>query len=65
MNPNENVFLTQRDVVRINDVADFRLLVKVPQTFTTTGYMRLEFSKTDINGKAGGFTYTPTEKKVC
>lgn len=65
MNPNENVFLTQRDVVRINDIAAFRILFKVSLTFTTTGYMKLDFSKNDINGKPGGFVFMPNEKKVC
>jgi hypothetical protein len=57
--------LTQRDVVRAGDIADFRLLVKVTQAFTTTGYMKLDFSKNDINGKTGGFAFWSSEKKVC
>lgn len=65
MNPNENVFLTQRDVVRANDVAEFRIILKLSITLSTTGNIKLDFSKTDINGKAGGFTSVLTENKVC
>lgn len=65
MNPNENVFLTQRDVVRANDVAEFRIILKLSITLSTTGNIKLDFSKTDINGKSGGFTSVSTEKKVC
>lgn len=25
----------------------------------------MDFSKKDINGMTGGFSFTPTEKKVC
>ncbi len=57
--------MTQRDVVRAGDVADFRLLIKVPQALTTTGYMRIDFAKNDFNGNAGGFSYSLAEKKVC
>jgi hypothetical protein len=62
MNPNENIFLTQRDVVREGDIAEFRLLFKLPQSLTTTGYVKLDLMKNDINGNAGGFVPTSTEK---
>ena len=60
MNPNKNVFLTQRDVVRANDIADFRILFKLSVALTTTGYIKMDFSKRDINGMAGGFSFTPS-----
>ncbi len=57
--------MTQRDVVRAGDIADFRVLVKVALAFTTTGYMVLDFSKNDITGATGGFVLSLAEKKVC
>ncbi len=57
--------MTQRDVARSGDIADFRLLFKLPNPLTTTGFIKLDLMKNDFTGKAGGFQYTPTEKKVC
>lgn len=70
MNPNENVFMTQRDVVRVGpsglpDVGEFRLLMKLPQILTTTGTITLDFGKNDFNGRAGGFSSISSQKKVC
>jgi hypothetical protein len=65
MNPNENVFMTQRDVVRADDTAEFRLLMDFPETFTTTGILTIDFPEKDIKGNTGGFTLTLSEKKVC
>lgn len=65
MNPNENIFLTQRDVVRAGDIADFRVLLKLTQSLTTLGTIKLDLSKNDFNGKPGGFQFISTEKKVC
>lgn len=59
MNPNEDVFLSQRDVVRAGDVGDFRLLFKLSNTLTTLGYIKLDMPKNDFNGNIGGFQYTP------
>lgn len=57
--------MTQRDVVRANDIADFRILFRTSVTFSTTGYMSMDFSKNDINGQPGGFSTITNEKKVC
>jgi hypothetical protein len=65
MNPNEDIFLSQRDVVRAGDVGEFRLLIKLPLILSTTGTITLDFSKNDFNGKTGGFQLFSTPKKVC
>lgn len=65
MNPNEDIFLSQRDVVRAGDVGEFRLLMKLPLVLTTKGTITLDFSKNDFNGKPGGFQLFATPKKVC
>ena len=64
MNAHEGIFLSQRDVVRANDIGEFRLLIKPAQLYTTAGYIRLDFMKKDINNKIGGFSFT-SDKKVC
>lgn len=48
--------------MREGDIAEFRLLFKLPQSLTTTGYVKLDLMKNDINGNAGGFVPTSTEK---
>ncbi len=65
MNPNEDIFLSQRDVVRAGDVGEFRLLIKLPLILTTTGTITLDFAKNDFNGAVGGFQLFPLPKKVC
>jgi len=40
-------------------------LFKLSVALTTTGYIKMDFSKKDINGMTGGFSFTPSEKKVC
>lgn len=57
--------MTQRDVVRAGDIADFRVLYKFTNDLTTTGYLQISMSKNDIKGNTGGFVASITQKKVC
>ena len=65
MNPNEDIFLTQRDVVRAGDIGDFRFLIKPQMALTTSGKIILDFGKNDFKGRVGGFQLSTSIRKVC
>lgn len=64
MNANENVFMTQRDVIRAGFVGEFRILLKSAQPIANTDSVTLRMAQYDIRGTSGGFTQT-TRPVVC
>lgn len=64
MNVNEDVFATQRTVVRAGDVGQFRMVLQPSSSITSTDTITLRMSMNSIKGNSGGFSLT-ADAKVC
>lgn len=64
MNPIEDIFMTQRTVVRAGYTGEFRISLKSDLTLTATDSVTLRMGINDIKGTAGGFTAS-TRPTVC
>lgn len=65
MNANQDIFLSQRGVIRAGYVGEFRLIFKNDLVFKTTDYLELSFARKDMKGNSGGFAVTTARPKVC
>lgn len=64
MNAIEDVFMTQRDVIRAGFIGEFRMLVKSALPIANTDSVSFRMAMNDIRGTPGGF-YQSSRPKVC
>ena len=64
MNINEDVFMTQRRVLRKNDADEYRIVFESANPIKITDTITLKLAKNDIKGSSGGFSIN-AGKKVC
>jgi len=64
MNPNDQIFMSQRSVLRQGYVGEFRIVFSSNYVFTTSDYLQISLYINDIKGAPGGFQLT-SRPKVC
>lgn len=64
VNAIQEVFMTQRDVIRAGFIGQFRILLSSAISITNTDSVSLKMAMNDIRGTPGGFTQS-SRPKVC
>lgn len=64
MNANEDIFMSQRTVIRAGDVGEFRMLLSSALPIGSADSVTLRMAMGDIRGTPGGFSLSG-RPKVC
>jgi hypothetical protein len=56
MNPNEDVFMTQRTVIRENYIGEFRMLLSSNNAINVNDFIILRMATIYMKGSSGGFS---------